>query len=58
LAAALTRLGQLDEARAIARTVLEREPSFTIAGTARYVELDTMVFRPMADAWSEIGLPP
>jgi TolB-like protein len=58
LAAALTRLGRLDEAKAVARTVLEREPSFTIAGTSRYVELDPVVFRPMADAWSEIGLPP
>jgi TolB-like protein len=57
LAAALIRLGQLEEAKAIARTVLEREPSFTISGTARYVELDPSVFRPMAEAWCEIGLP-
>jgi TolB-like protein len=57
LAAALTRLGQLEEAKAIARTVLEREPSFTISGTARYAELDPAVFRPMAEAWCEIGLP-
>ena len=57
LAAALTRLGQREEAKAIARTVLEREPSFTISGTARYAELDPAVFRPMAEAWCEIGLP-
>jgi len=57
LAAALVRLGRLDEARAAARTVLEHEPSFTIHGTARYSELEPAVFRPMADAWREAGLP-
>ena len=57
LAAALLRLGRLDEARAAARTVLEYEPSFTIHGTARYAELEPAVFRPMADAWREAGLP-
>jgi len=57
LAAALVRLGRLDEARAAARTVLEYEPSFTIHGTARYAELEPAVFRPMADAWREAGLP-
>jgi len=57
LAAALLRLGRLDEARAAARTVLEHEPSFTIHGTARYAELEPAVFRPMADAWREAGLP-
>ena len=56
-AAALVRLGRLDEARAAARTVLEHEPSFTIHGTARYAELEPAVFRPMADAWREAGLP-
>jgi len=38
LAAALVRLGRLDEARATAQAVLEHEPSFTIHGTARYAE--------------------
>jgi len=57
LAAALVRSGRLDEARAAARTVLEHEPSFTIHGTARYSELEPAVFRPMADAWREAGLP-
>ena len=57
LAAALVRSGRLDEARAAARTVLEHEPSFTIHGTARYAELEPAVFRPMADAWREAGLP-
>ena len=56
-AATLVRLGRLDEAKAAAQTVLEREPSFTIHGTARYAELEPAVFRPMADAWREAGLP-
>lgn len=57
LAGALIRLGRVDEARAIAHTVLEREPSFTIRGTARYAELDAAVFKPFAQAWREVGLP-
>ena len=57
LAAALVRLGRLDEAKAMAQTVLEREPSFTIDGTARYSELEPAVFRPFAEAWREAGLP-
>jgi tetratricopeptide (TPR) repeat protein len=43
LAAALVRLGRLEEAKAIAQTVLEREPSFTIQGTSRYAELEPTV---------------
>jgi TolB-like protein len=57
LAGALARLGRADEARAMAQTVLEREPSFTIRGTARYVDLGPGVFKPFADAWREVGLP-
>ncbi len=57
LTAALVRLGRLDEAKAMAQTVLEREPSFTIHGTARYAELEPAVFRPFAEAWREAGLP-
>jgi adenylate cyclase len=57
LTAALVRLGRLDEAKAMAQTVLECDPSFTIQGTARYSELEPAVFRPMADAWREAGLP-
>lgn len=57
LAGALTRLGRADDAKAMAQTVLEREPSFTIRGTARYAELDPAVFKPFADAWREVGLP-
>jgi adenylate cyclase len=57
LAAALVRLGRLEEAKTMAQTVLDREPSFTIQGTSRYAELEPAVFRPMADAWREAGLP-
>jgi tetratricopeptide (TPR) repeat protein len=56
LTAALVRLGRINEGKAMAQT-LEREPSFTIRGTSRYVELDPTVFRPFADAWREVGLP-
>jgi adenylate cyclase len=57
LAAALVRLGRMEEAKAMAQTVLECDPSFTISGTSRYAELEPAVFRPMADAWREAGLP-
>ncbi len=57
LAGALIHLRKPDEAKATAQTVLEREPSFTIRGTARYAELDPAVFKPFADAWRAVGLP-
>lgn len=57
LAAALMRLGRVDDAKAMAQTVLEYQPSFTIHGTSLYAELEPTVFRPLADAWREIGLP-
>ena len=57
LAAALMRLGRVDEAKAMAQTVLECQPSFTIHGTSLYAELEPKVFRPLADAWREVGLP-
>lgn len=58
LAAALVRLGRVDEAKAVARTVLDCDPSFTIRGTSIYAELEPEVFGPFADAWREVGLPP
>jgi adenylate cyclase len=57
LAAALMRLGRVEEAKATAQTVLECEPSFTIRGLLRIVGLEPAVFRPLADAWREVGLP-
>lgn len=57
LVAALVRLGRMEEAKSMAKTVLQCDPSFTIRGTALYAELEPAVFRPMADAWREAGLP-
>ena len=57
LAAALMRLGRVEEAKAAARAVLECQPSFTIRGTLVNVGLEPTVFRPLADAWREVGLP-
>ena len=57
LAGALIRLGRAADAKAMALTVLEREPSFTIRGTARYAELDPTVFKPFGEAWREACLP-
>jgi len=57
LAGALVRLGRADEAKRMAQSVLEREPSFTIRGTAIYAALEPRVFAQFADAWREAGLP-
>ncbi len=57
LVAALVRLDRIKEAKAMAKTVLECDPTFTIRGTALYAELEPAVFRPMADSWREAGLP-
>jgi hypothetical protein len=51
------RLGRMEEAKATARTVLERQPSFTIHGTSLIVKFEPAMFRPLADAWREVGLP-
>jgi len=51
------RLGRVEEAKAAARAVLECQPSFTIRGTLVNVGLEPTVFRPLADAWREVGLP-
>jgi adenylate cyclase len=57
LVAALVRLGRVEEAKVMAKTVLDCDPSFTIHGTALYAELEPAVFRPFAEAWREAGLP-
>ncbi len=57
LTAALMRLGRVQEAKAAAQAVLECQPSFTIHGLSRTVELEPAVFRLFADAWREAGLP-
>jgi len=57
LAAALLRLGRPAEAKAAARGVLQFESGVTISGFSRMAEFEPAVFRPLADAWREIGLP-
>ncbi len=57
LAAALTRLGRVDEAKAAARGLLEREPSWTVHGQLDIMGFEPTVSGPFADAWREIGLP-
>ena len=54
--AALVRLGLVDEARMATQSLLEHQPSFTIGGLSRGVELEPAVFRPLAAAWREVGL--
>lgn len=57
LAASLVRLGEADAAQVATRSVLERQPSFTIRGFAAVAEFDAAVFKPLADAWRDAGLP-
>jgi adenylate cyclase len=57
LAAALLRLGPIEEARAAAQDVLECEPSFSIRRTSRFVVFEPEVFRLFTEAWRELGLP-
>jgi TolB-like protein/tetratricopeptide (TPR) repeat protein len=57
LAAALVRLGRVEEAKAAAQAVLECQSNFTIRGTSLILEFEPVVFRPFADAWRELGLP-
>ncbi len=57
MTAALMRLGRTEEAKAAAQTVLECQPSFTIRGFSLIVEFEPAVFRPLADALREVGLP-
>lgn len=57
LVAALMRLGRTEEAKAAAQTVLDCNPSFTIRGLSLVADFEPAVFRPLADAWREGGLP-
>jgi TolB-like protein/Tfp pilus assembly protein PilF len=57
LVAALVRLGRVDEARVVTQSLLEHQPSFTIGGMSQVTELEPAVFRPLAAAWREVGLP-
>jgi tetratricopeptide (TPR) repeat protein len=55
-AGALIRLGRVDEAKAAAHTLLQLQPSFTIHSFLLYGAEPTL-FRPLADALRQVGLP-
>jgi TolB-like protein len=57
LAAALVRLGRVEDARTAAGSVLTLEPSFTIRRFSVIVGANPNVFAGFADAWREAGLP-
>ena len=57
LAAALVRLGRIEEAKAAAQRVLALQPSFTVRGFGTTVGQEPAVFLPFAEAWREAGLP-
>ena len=57
-AATLLRTGRTAEANAVARKVLEHEPTFTIHKIRAFAgALEPKLFKPFAEAWREIGLP-
>jgi hypothetical protein len=56
-AAALSCLGRLDEAKAVARRVPELEPGFTVSGFVRSHVGRAEIWEPIGDALRELGLP-
>jgi adenylate cyclase len=56
LTAALFRLELVEDAKAAAQRLLECEPSWTIHGMQDVI-FEPAVFKPLADAWREVGLP-
>jgi len=58
LAAPLAKLGRMEEAKAVAKRVLELEPSFSADGFCAALALPTLLARPMVEAWRAAGLPP
>jgi len=57
LAAPLAKLGRMEEAKAVAKRVLELEPSFSADGFCAALALPTLLARPMVEAWRAAGLP-
>jgi adenylate cyclase len=55
--AALSRLGRIDEAKAAARRVLEREPGFGIAEFVRAHTGRPEIWTPIGNALRDVGLP-
>ena len=58
LAAALAKLGRIEEAKAVALQVLALDPSFSAARFCAATGLPTPLAEPLAEAWSVAGLPP
>ena len=58
LAAALAKLGRIEEAKAVALQVLAMDPSFSAARYCAATGLPTPLAEPMTDAWTTAGLPP
>jgi adenylate cyclase len=56
-AAALSCLGRLDEAKAVARRVPELEPGFTVSGFVRSHTGRAEIWEPIGDALRGLGLP-
>jgi TolB-like protein/Tfp pilus assembly protein PilF len=57
LAAALVRLGAIEEANRAAQHVLKLDPAFTIRGLIKRLGFAPVVATALADAWNEVGLP-
>jgi len=58
LAAPLAKLGRTEEAKAVAKRVLELQPSFSAGGFCAALALPTLLAKPMTEAWCAAGLPP
>jgi TolB-like protein len=58
LAAALAKLGRIEEAKAVALQVLALDPSFSAARFCAAIGLPPVLAEPIAEAWSAAGLPP
>jgi tetratricopeptide (TPR) repeat protein len=57
LVAALSRLGRLEEATAETRRLLDIDSAFSIRRFSVTVDIEPVVFLPLAEAWQRAGLP-
>jgi tetratricopeptide (TPR) repeat protein len=57
LAAALSRLGRIEEAAAETRRLLDIDSTFSIRRFSVTVDIEPAVFMPLAEAWRRAGLP-
>jgi TolB-like protein/tetratricopeptide (TPR) repeat protein len=57
LTAALSRLGRHEEAAGEARQLLDIDPGFSIRRFSVTVDIEPLVFTPIAEAWQQAGLP-